>query len=181
MLRLSLISLLQEQGLRRHDLPHVFLIYGTILFILCAVAAAGDGAGILAAMPDTFFHLVLQEEQRVKLPPLGQYAVGMTFLPQDGKQREEAKKLIEATAASLGHETIAWRSVPVNNKPLGKSARAVEPVIEQWFVSSKGKFFHLNTEQQVRPSGAFRASHQNPTKLGCSCQTTTELSLVDAG
>ena len=101
-------------------------------------------------MPDTFFHLVLQAEQGVKLPPLGQYAVGMTFLPVDGKQREEAKKIIEATAAALGHETIAWRPVPVNNKPLGKSARAVEPIIEQWFVSSKGQFFHLNTEQQVR-------------------------------
>lgn len=113
----------------------------------------GDGAGILAALPDTFFHHVLMEEQRIKLPPLGQYAVGMVFLPQDAAQREAAKKLLEATAAALGHDTITWRTVPVTNKSLGQSAVAVEPVIEQWFINSRGSLMHLQTEQQVGPPG----------------------------
>lgn len=35
---------------------------------------AGDGAGILCAMPDTFLSACLIEEQGIRLPPLGQYA-----------------------------------------------------------------------------------------------------------
>lgn len=37
----------------------------------------GDGAGMLCAMPDSFFSAVLMDEQSFKLPPLGDYAVGM--------------------------------------------------------------------------------------------------------
>jgi hypothetical protein len=35
--------------------------------------AAGDGAGILVAMPDGFLSSVMLEEQGVKLPPLGEW------------------------------------------------------------------------------------------------------------
>jgi glutamate synthase domain-containing protein 1 len=44
-------------------------------------APAGDGAGMLCAMPDSFFSSVLMDEQSFKLPPLGDYAVGMVSLP----------------------------------------------------------------------------------------------------
>lgn len=40
-------------------------------------SCAGDGAGMLCAMPDSFFSAVLMDEQSFKLPPLGDYAVGM--------------------------------------------------------------------------------------------------------
>jgi hypothetical protein len=41
----------------------------------------GDGAGILVAMPDSFFGPVM-EAQGVRLPPAGDYGVGQVFLPQ---------------------------------------------------------------------------------------------------
>ena len=50
----------------------------------CAIRCphpAGDGAGILAAIPDTFFGTIM-EAQGVRLPPAGDYAVGQVFLPQ---------------------------------------------------------------------------------------------------
>jgi len=41
--------------------------------------ATGDGAGLLLQMPDAFFRGILGFE----LPPPGDYAVGMIFLPRD--------------------------------------------------------------------------------------------------
>lgn len=52
-----------------------------------AAAAIGDGAGMLCAMPDSFFSSILMDEQNFKLPPLGDYAVGQVFLPTDEQQR----------------------------------------------------------------------------------------------
>lgn len=49
-------------------------------FVACVahlLSCAGDGAGMLCAMPDSFFSAVLMDEQSFKLPPLGDYAVGM--------------------------------------------------------------------------------------------------------
>ena len=43
---------------------------------------AGDGAGILIQMPDQFFREELAK-QGVKLPPMGEYGVGIVFLPQE--------------------------------------------------------------------------------------------------
>jgi len=38
-------------------------------------------------------------------------------------------------AEKLGHTVLAWRLVPTNNYNLGESAKAVEPHIEQVFIS----------------------------------------------
>jgi glutamate synthase (NADPH/NADH) len=57
---------------------------------------------------------------------------------------------MERVAAKLGHDSFTWRTVPTNNRSLGKSAVAVEPVVEQWFLSSRGVKEALDTEQQVR-------------------------------
>eukprot|EP00877_Chromochloris_zofingiensis_P004027 jgi/Chrzof1/13625/Cz08g04180.t1 len=109
----------------------------------------GDGAGMLTAIPDTFFQHVLAEEQQFKLPPNGEYAVGQTFLPSDEKDRARAIRIVESVAASMGHESLIWRTVPTDNSSLGQSAVAVEPCIQQWFVSSTGKISSLDTEQQL--------------------------------
>jgi glutamate synthase (NADPH/NADH) len=109
----------------------------------------GDGAGILAAMPDTFFGLVL-ESAGVRLPPVGEYGVGQVFLPRDEQQRATAKRVMEDVAAELGHGVLAWRSVPTDNHTLGASAVKVEPVVEQWFVTANGaKHRALDAEGQL--------------------------------
>ncbi|WIA23003.1 hypothetical protein OEZ85_001356 [Tetradesmus obliquus] len=109
----------------------------------------GDGAGMLCAMPDSFFSSVLMDEQSFRLPPLGEYAVGQVFLPRDEAQRNKAKCIMERVAAKLGHDSFTWRTVPTNNRSLGKSAVAVEPIVEQWFLSARGIKEALDTEQQL--------------------------------
>ena len=43
----------------------------------------GDGAGVLMQMPDRFMRKAAAVEG-IELPPVGEYAVGMIFLPQRG-------------------------------------------------------------------------------------------------
>ncbi|GFR49656.1 hypothetical protein Agub_g11798 [Astrephomene gubernaculifera] len=112
-------------------------------------ANTGDGAGILVAMPDGFFQSVLMEEQGLKLPPAGAYAVGQMFLPQDELARQKVKEIVEDVATQFGHVSLTWRPVPTNNRSLGKSALNTEPVIEQWFLTSTGNHAALETEQQL--------------------------------
>ncbi len=100
-------------------------------------------------MPDGFFQSVLMEEQGVKLPPLGSYAVGQLFLPRVEAERNRVKDIVEAVGSQLGHVTLTWRPVPTNNRSLGKSALQTEPVIEQWFITATGNHAALETEQQV--------------------------------
>lgn len=107
----------------------------------------GDGAGILVALPHDFF-IQVTKDVGFELPPQGEYAVGMFFLPTSQNRREESKKIFAKVAKSLGHDVLGWRSVPTENAGLGKSALQTEPVIEQVFITqsstSKAEF-----EQQM--------------------------------
>jgi glutamate synthase (NADPH/NADH) len=101
------------------------------------------------AIPDSFFASVLLSERGTTLPATGQYAVGQLFLPQNARQREQCRRIMENVAQQLGHETLAWRVVPTDNTDLGQSALNTEPIIEQWFITAHGKLDKLETEQQV--------------------------------
>ncbi|PVV25637.1 MAG: glutamate synthase large subunit, partial [gamma proteobacterium symbiont of Ctena orbiculata] len=92
---------------------------------------AGDGAGILLQIPDAFFRGVVD----IELPPLGDYAIGMVFLPQNEASRAECEETIEALIADEGQTLIGWRDVPVNNSGLGDSVVPTEPVVRQVFVA----------------------------------------------
>ena len=75
----------------------------------------GDGAGILLALPDSFF----QDQAKkinINLPDFGSYAVGNIFLPQDQKERSFCKKIVEQTIKSEGQKFLGWRKVPINPK-----------------------------------------------------------------
>ncbi|XP_024399147.1 glutamate synthase 1 [NADH], chloroplastic isoform X2 [Physcomitrium patens] len=95
----------------------------------------GDGAGILVATPHDYFSQVLMEELDLSLPPLGQYAVGMVFLPQNDQRREESKNVFKKVAESLGHRILGWRVVKTDNTGLGKGAIETEPIVAQVFLS----------------------------------------------
>lgn len=94
----------------------------------------GDGAGILVALPHDFYKEVASEVG-FELPPPGQYAVGMFFLPTSESRREQSKIVFTKVAESLGHTVLGWRPVPTDNSGLGKSALKTEPVIEQVFLT----------------------------------------------
>ncbi len=94
---------------------------------------ASDGAGLLIQIPDRFFREELAK-QDVKLPPVGQYGVGMVFLPRDPASRFACEYEIERAINDEGQVLLGWRDVPVDNSDLGESVRLIEPVIRQVFV-----------------------------------------------
>jgi glutamate synthase domain-containing protein 1 len=73
---------------------------------------------------------------------------------------------MERVAAKLGHDSFTWRTVPTNNRSLGKSAVAVEPIVEQWFLSSRGIKEALDTEQQVGDGS--KTQHASAVRLLCA-------------
>ena len=105
----------------------------------------GDGAGILVQMPDQFFQ---KECARlgIRLPPYGEYGVGMVFLPQDPDDRKTCENILEQTVVDEGQQVLGWRDVPVNPDAIGDDARAVMPVIRQLFV---GKGADINDEAHL--------------------------------
>ncbi|MCM3501931.1 glutamate synthase large subunit [Microbacterium sp. P26] len=94
-------------------------------------AGTGDGAGILTQMPDAF----LREVVDFDLPPVGEYAAGMIFLPLGHDERQAMKSGIEELARHENLEVLGWREVPVDTEHLGKLAFEARPAFEQLFVS----------------------------------------------
>lgn len=94
---------------------------------------AGDGAGILIQMPDTFLRAECNK-QGLSLPAEGEYAVGMVFLPRDASDRASCETLFTEFIAREKAVLLGWRDVPVDNQELGDSVKLVEPVIRQIFI-----------------------------------------------
>ncbi|XP_076062641.1 uncharacterized protein LOC143037891 [Oratosquilla oratoria] len=94
----------------------------------------GDGAGVLTAIPHSFFAKVLKEEQDVDLPAEGRYATGIFFVDKTHHQQNE--KEFEDLAKSHGLEVLCWRTVPTDRSVIGEVARGSEPLMRQVFVAS---------------------------------------------
>src|SRR3954469_3302649 len=92
-----------------------------------------DGAGILIQIPDRFVREEMAK-QGVKLPPAGQYGVGMVFLPRDPASRIACEYEIERAIKDEGQHLLGWRDVPVDNSDLADPAKKIEPVIRQVFI-----------------------------------------------
>jgi glutamate synthase (ferredoxin) len=93
----------------------------------------GDGAGILLQMPHRF--LAEQAERLgIRLPAPGEYGVGMVFLPTAADDRRRCEALFEQMVREEGQQVLGWRDVPTDNRPLGPTARAAQPVIRQIFI-----------------------------------------------
>src|ERR1041385_3753755 len=96
-----------------------------------------DGAGLLIQIPDKFLREVMAK-QGVKLPPAGQYGVGIVFLPRDPASRFACEYEIERAIKDEGQVLLGWRDVPVDNSDLAEPAKRIEPVIRQVFIG-RGK------------------------------------------
>ena len=92
----------------------------------------GDGAGILMQIPDR----LLRSCRRLgfDLPPPGDYAVGMLFLPQGDSLRDRACEMFAASLAEEGLELLGWRDVPCSSAHLNDEVKASEPVVRQAFI-----------------------------------------------
>jgi glutamate synthase domain-containing protein 2/glutamate synthase domain-containing protein 1/glutamate synthase domain-containing protein 3 len=93
----------------------------------------GDGAGILIQLPDLHMRRVCGK-QGITLPAVGQYGVGMVFLPQEPASRMACEQEIERAIQAEGQLLLGWRDVPTNNQGLSPATIAVEPVIRQVFI-----------------------------------------------
>ena len=94
----------------------------------------GDGAGILIQLPDAFLRRACGK-LGITLPAIGQYGVGMVFLPQEPASRMACEQEIERAIAAEGQVLLGWRDVPTHNAGLSKRTKEVEPVIRQVFVA----------------------------------------------
>ncbi len=95
--------------------------------------STGDGAGIMTRLPDAFLRLECASIG-FRLPPLGDYAVGMVFLPTKKKLNATCRTILEKNIAAEGCEVLGWRSVPVNSPEIGEQARRTMPAIAQVFI-----------------------------------------------
>ena len=100
---------------------------------------SGDGAGIMLQIPHEF---LLDEcmSLAIDLKEPGNYGVGMVFLPKDAIIRKAIRKIIRACAEKLQIPVLGNREVPVNSSVVGETARAVEPLVKQFFF---GKPTHI--------------------------------------
>jgi len=63
---------------------------------------AGDGAGILIQIPDSF----IRAECDFTLPPLSEYGIGMVFLPQETENRTACENIIAKIVVEEGQSVI---------------------------------------------------------------------------
>jgi glutamate synthase domain-containing protein 1 len=94
----------------------------------------GDGAGILIQIPDELYRDEMAG-RGVKLPPVGEYGVGMVFLPKENASRRACEQELERTARAEGQVVLGWRDVPVDREmEMSPLVRESEPVIRQVFI-----------------------------------------------
>ena len=92
---------------------------------------SGDGAGILLQVP----HELYAEVVGFDLPPPGEYATGIIFLPRDAERAESARTALAKLAGEEGLTVLGWRNVPVDATSLGSTAEGAMPSIHQVFVA----------------------------------------------
>ena len=94
----------------------------------------GDGAGIMIQLPDAFLRKACGQSG-LTLPAIGQYGVGMVFLPREPASRRACEQEIERAVAGEGQVLLGWRDVPTDNSGLSVRTQEVEPVIRQVFIA----------------------------------------------
>jgi glutamate synthase (NADPH/NADH) large chain len=125
------------KGIKSHDIVQGALKILENLDHRGAVGAdklMGDGAGILIQLPDTLYREEMAK-QGVELPPLGEYGVGMIFLPKEHASRLACEQEMERAIKAEGQVLLGWRDVPVNrDMPMSPTVREKEPVLRQVFI-----------------------------------------------
>jgi glutamate synthase (NADPH) large chain len=94
----------------------------------------GDGAGILTQVPDQFYREEMSA-QGIKLPPAGEYGVGMVFLPKESASRIACEQQLERAVKAEGQVVLGWREVPIDlEMAMSPTVKAKEPIIKQIFI-----------------------------------------------
>jgi glutamate synthase (NADPH/NADH) large chain len=94
----------------------------------------GDGAGILIEIPHELFDEEQLRQGQQGLPPRGDYAIAMCFLPVNPAKRRQYEAVLEASVVHHGQRVLGWRDVPIEPGALGPVARSSMPRIRQLFI-----------------------------------------------
>jgi glutamate synthase (NADPH/NADH) len=114
-------------------------------------ARDGDGAGVMTSIPHKFFIKNFERETDIKLPPMGQYAVGNLFFKPDEETLQESKRQLEEISESLGLRVLGWREPPKDSTLLGPAAASREPIILQPFVVLVSAYGYGNSPETTDP------------------------------
>ena len=95
----------------------------------------GDGAGLLSQPPDALW----RAEAEFALPPPGEYACGMFFMPQDEQTRAAALAKIEEILRREKLPVLGRRRVPTCRDAINDEVAASEPEVLQIFIG-RGEF-----------------------------------------
>ena len=144
--------------------------------------AAGDGAGIMVQMPDAW----LRSAVTFMLPPAGQYAAGMAFLPVEEEAREMAMISIEKIAIEQRLKVLGWREVPVNTGTLSPISRSSMPHMAQLFLSARDgsagidldRLVYLVRRRAEHETGTYFSSLSSRTIVYKGMLTTTQLTEI---
>ena len=98
-----------------------------------ATGQVGDGVGILLQISHRFFQKAASEAG-ISIGEELDYGIGMFFLPVDNVKRTFAMRMMEVILAKEGLPLLGWRTVPVEEQILGKTALDCMPCIMQCFV-----------------------------------------------
>jgi glutamate synthase (NADPH/NADH) large chain len=121
----------------------------------------GDGAGCLIQIPDALYR-DWADTAGVALPPAGEYAVAMCFLPRGAEAREVAVGQLEHFLRVEKQPLLGWRDVPVDTTGLGQAVRDSMPVIRQAFIGRGPNV--KDQDAHERKLLAVRKQAQNPLK-----------------
>jgi glutamate synthase domain-containing protein 2/glutamate synthase domain-containing protein 1/glutamate synthase domain-containing protein 3 len=103
---------------------------------------SGDGAGLLTAIPKTFFRKATRADG-IRLPK--EFGVGMVFL-QPG-QEPHAKNALRAAVSKFNLSFLGWRAVPTDPSILGPRSHDSLPVVRQCFVGPRSASVHSETSR----------------------------------
>ncbi|MEQ7874748.1 glutamate synthase large subunit [Sphingomonas sp. ASV193] len=119
----------------------------------------GDGAGCLIQLPDALLR-DWARDKAINLPPEGDYAGAMCFLPQEREARHAAVQRLERFVTVEGQIMLGWRDVPVDTTGLGQAVLDSMPVIRQAIVARGPRV--ADQDAFERKLLAIRKQTQNP-------------------
>jgi glutamate synthase (NADPH) large chain len=123
----------QIKGIKSHDIVKKgleVLVNMTHRGAESADNVSGDGAGILIQIPHKFFI-----SKGIKVPEVGNYGVGLVFLPKNAASRKACEQILIDTALVEGMDIIDLVDVKVDSSVLGDLSRSTEPFIKQIFLT----------------------------------------------
>ena len=148
----------------------------------------GDGAGLMLQVPDAFLRRVCREEIDVELPPQGDYAVAMAFLPREPDLRLRCEELCVRIAVEEGQRPLGWRDVPVDSDAIGALARESEPIVRQLLIARGrrterevfARKLHVIRRRVELAAAARRIGEATFSIVSCSARTLTYKGLLTA-